>query len=167
MSELDLTPFGFTPTENAVYEALVQRGPSGGYQLSNVLGIARANVYQALRGLVAKDAAIQVGDRPSAFRAVRTDALFTRIANDQSVKLDLLERQLGDGSGEGEPSFVVLESERAVAQVITHHGARSPEPCIVVATGPILRSLQPVWRKRAADSQRTDLWSVGEPADLE
>ena len=51
---LDLTPFGYTQTENLVYSRLLQGGPASGYAVARDLLIARANAYQALRGLVAK-----------------------------------------------------------------------------------------------------------------
>ncbi len=58
MTDIDLTPFGFTPTENLAYGALLDLGPSSGYAVAKELSIARANAYQALNGLVAKGAAV-------------------------------------------------------------------------------------------------------------
>ncbi len=69
MTDIDLTPFGFTPTENLAYGALLELGPSSGYALAKDLSIARANAYQALNGLVAKGAAIQTDDQPQRYRA--------------------------------------------------------------------------------------------------
>ena len=43
-----LDRFGFTPTETKSYQALLKLGPSTGYGVARELGIARANVYQAL-----------------------------------------------------------------------------------------------------------------------
>ncbi|MBP9201562.1 MAG: helix-turn-helix domain-containing protein, partial [Gemmatimonadales bacterium] len=57
MAELDLTPFGFTPTESKVYEVLLTGGPGTGYAVARSAGLARANAYSALEGLVAKGAA--------------------------------------------------------------------------------------------------------------
>ena len=31
---LDLTPFGFTPTESSIYETLLDLGPSSGYAVA-------------------------------------------------------------------------------------------------------------------------------------
>ena len=91
MQQLDITPFGFTPTENAVYRALIELGPSGGYPLSNALGIARANIYQALKGLVSKDAAILVQEKPAEYRAISADALYAKIVNTQARLLNVIE----------------------------------------------------------------------------
>ena len=45
MAKLDLTPFGFTPTESAVYEVLLSAGPGTGYAIARSAGLARANAY--------------------------------------------------------------------------------------------------------------------------
>ena len=57
MPRLDLTPFGFTPTESLVYEVLLTGGPGTGYSIARSAGLARANAYSALEGLVSKGAA--------------------------------------------------------------------------------------------------------------
>jgi sugar-specific transcriptional regulator TrmB len=50
----DLTRFGFTPTEGLVYQVLLTGGPGTGYAIARAAGLARANAYSALEGLVAK-----------------------------------------------------------------------------------------------------------------
>ena len=45
---IDLTPFGFTPTESLVYEVLLRNGPGTGYAIARAAGLARANVYLSL-----------------------------------------------------------------------------------------------------------------------
>src|SRR5207249_10815205 len=54
---LDLTPFGFTPTESLVYATLLRLGPSTGYAIARGARLARANAYGALEGLVSRGAA--------------------------------------------------------------------------------------------------------------
>ena len=41
---IDLTPFGFTPTESLIYEVLLRGGPGTGYTIARAAGLARANV---------------------------------------------------------------------------------------------------------------------------
>ncbi|HKP28450.1 MAG TPA: helix-turn-helix domain-containing protein, partial [Gemmatimonadales bacterium] len=65
---LDLTPFDFTPTESHVYEVLITRGPGTGYAIARAAGLARANAYSALEGLVAKGAARAEPGRPRRYR---------------------------------------------------------------------------------------------------
>ena len=45
MARLDLTRFGFTPTESLVYEVLLTGGPGTGYAIARSAGLARANAY--------------------------------------------------------------------------------------------------------------------------
>ncbi len=63
---LDLTPFGFTPTEGVVYKVLLRDGPGTGYAIARAAGLARANAYSALEGLAGKGAARVETGRPSA-----------------------------------------------------------------------------------------------------
>ncbi len=65
---LDLTPFGFTPTESLVYEVLLTGGPGTGYAIARTAGLARANAYAALEGLVGKGAARAEEGRPKRYR---------------------------------------------------------------------------------------------------
>src|SRR5437773_10607884 len=67
MPNVDLTPFGFTPTESVVYAALLQLGPSTGYGVSRATRLARANAYGALAGLVTRGAAHRTPARPAQY----------------------------------------------------------------------------------------------------
>ena len=69
MSRIDLTPFGFTPTESLVYQVLLTGGPGTGYAIARSAGLARANAYSALEGLVTKGAARVDAGRPRALPA--------------------------------------------------------------------------------------------------
>ena len=68
MRPLNLIPFGFTPTESLVYQVLLTTGPGTGYAIARAAGLARANAYSALEGLVAKGAARAEGTRPKRYR---------------------------------------------------------------------------------------------------
>jgi sugar-specific transcriptional regulator TrmB len=162
MSELNLTPFGFTPTENAVYGALIELGPSGGYPLSNSLGIARANIYQALKGLVAKNAAILVQEKPAEYRAISPDALYAKIVNSQSLLLNELEKQIATSTGPAEPSITPIQSSRSFTQMVLRDAARADGRVRFLGSGAALQELAPAWRKRMADGVSTDLWSIGD-----
>src|SRR6266540_2603018 len=63
---LDLTPFGFTPTESVVYAALLRLGPATGYAVAHATRRARANTYGALEGLVGRPARRAPGGGPRA-----------------------------------------------------------------------------------------------------
>lgn len=154
---LDLTPFGFTPTESSAYEALLALGPSSGYAVAKEIQVARANAYQALNGLVAKSAAQLIDENPLRFRAVRPEALLTRIAADEADKLAQLERQVREYGSSGGDAIVPLEGERGVLEVLTRAAGLAEGEVRCVAPRRILDALQPVWRKRDVDGQPTVL----------
>lgn len=169
MTQLDITPFGFTPTENAVYRALIELGPSGGYPLSNALGIARANIYQALKGLVSKNAAILVQEKPAEYRAISVDALYAKIVNTQARLLKVLEVQIEATGSSGEPATTKIDSQRSFVQMVLRDAARTGNTVRLLAPGSVVHELAPVWRKRAVDGLDTKLWCIGqwENADFE
>src|SRR6476619_8356748 len=90
MPRINLTHFGFTPTESLVYEVLLRDGPGTGYSIARSAGLARANAYSALEGLVSKGAARADSGRPRRFRPESPSALIARITNDHSLALERL-----------------------------------------------------------------------------
>jgi hypothetical protein len=164
-SIVDLTPFGYTPTESAAYQALLIRGPSTGYGIAKTLGLARANAYQALDGLVAKGAASLAGRDPKIYRATASDAVLASVSRLQAAKLETLERQLaGIGTG-GAPATVKFEGERELRSLVLRTAARHAGTVRAIAEAHILAGSLPVWRKRAADQHSTELRPIGEPPD--
>src|SRR5919107_5054906 len=114
---LDLTSFGFTPTEGLVYEVLLKHGPGTGYAIARTAGLARANAYSALEGLVAKGAARADGGRPKRYRPEPASALIARISNDYGQALERLSSALDEISVPGTPTIVEIESGRAALQL--------------------------------------------------
>jgi sugar-specific transcriptional regulator TrmB len=90
MSRINLTRFGFTPTESLIYQVLLTNGPGTGYAIARAAGLARANAYSALEGVVAKGAARVEGGRPRHYRPEPPTSLIARISNDQGLALDRL-----------------------------------------------------------------------------
>jgi DNA-binding MarR family transcriptional regulator len=158
---LDLTPFGFTPTETAAYRALAALGPLSGYALAKALSIARANAYQALHGLVAKGAATRLGGRPERFRPVQAAALFTAIAQRATRQLDALEAELSH-EPQGAAATVAIAGRRALVDTALRTAARSPGAVTCVAPGAELLALAPAWHKRASADWPTGLWCLGD-----
>ncbi len=147
---IDLVPFGFTATENLVYGALLELGPSSGYAVAKVLSIARANGYQALDALVAKGAAAVTGHDPRRYRAVRPKDVLARIVGQESGKLDRLERQVSEAAPEGDTPVVRIEGTRALREIATRSIVRAGRSVICVAPAEFLEGLAPAWRARAA-----------------
>lgn len=163
MAPLDLTPFGFTPTESLAYRALTELGPQTGYGLARALSIARANAYQALRGLVAKGAVTTTtAERPERYRPVQPAALVALIAGREAGKLDRLEAQLSRVQGAGAPGIVALSGERSLLDLAMRTAARAAGPVICIAPARLLLSLAPAWHKRAGDRAETHLWYLGD-----
>jgi HTH-type transcriptional regulator, sugar sensing transcriptional regulator len=163
---INLVPFGFTQTENLVYSRLVQGGPSSGYAVARDLRIARANAYQALRGLVSKGAAVTGGERPQRFRAVRPADLYAGIVQRHGERLDELEAQLDMTAENGAESFVTLTGERAFLELASRMAARETDEIVCLASARILTAMVPVLRKRSADGLPTTIWLAGEDANL-
>lgn len=166
MNIIDLTPFGFTQTENLAYGALLEHGPSSGYALAKKLSVARANAYQALNGLTKKSAAIVTDDRPQKFRPVRPEALLAHLSNIQAERLDALEKQIRSAPAVAADSLVPIEGKRSLITIATQTAARETGAISCLGPADVLQAVAPAWRKRQADGQETSLWVVGEMMDL-
>lgn len=162
MAQLDLTPFGFTPTESLAYGALTELGPQTGYGLARALSIARANAYQALRGLVAKGAVTTTGEQPEHYRPLQPQALMALMAKREAGKLDRLEAQLAHVESAGAPGLVAIAGERALIDVAMRTAGRAAGPVSCIAPARLLTSLAPAWHKRAGDQAETRLWYLGD-----
>lgn len=147
MIRLDLTHFGFTPTESLVYEVLLTGGPGTGYAIARSAGLARANAYSALEGLVTKGAARMDPGRPKRFRPETPAALIARISTDHGQALDRLSRDLDTVSVPATPTLVEVESARAVLQLITHDVARAAASVALLAPADAFPLLAPALRR--------------------
>lgn len=163
---LDLTPFGFTPTETRMYSTLVSFGPGTGYALAQAAGLARANAYSALEGLVSKGAARVDGARPKRYRPEAGSALLSRLGDRQAAALDRLNDALASlGAPEG-PAVIDLESPRACWQVLARDIARASRRAWLCAPADAYQSLGPVLRRASGALPDTVLLSPA-PVTLE
>lgn len=150
ISRIDLTPFGFTPTESLVYEVMLTGGPGTGYAIARSAGLARANAYSALEGLVTKGAARLDPGRPKRYRPETPAALIGRISTDQGTALERLGTDLDAISVPATPTLVEVESGRAVLQLITHDVARAAASVALLAPGDAYPLLAPALRRPLA-----------------
>jgi HTH-type transcriptional regulator, sugar sensing transcriptional regulator len=165
MAQVDLTPFGFTPTESLVYVTLLTGGPGTGYAIARSAGLARANAYSALEGLVAKGAArVELG-RPRRYRPEPASALIARISTDHGQALDRLGRELEAISVPGTQTLVEVESGRAVLQLITHEVARAALSVTLLAPADAYPLLAPALRRPFSAGIPLVLCATG-PVDL-
>jgi sugar-specific transcriptional regulator TrmB len=162
---IDLTHFGFTPTESLVYEVLLTSGPGTGYAIARAAGLARANAYSALEGLVAKGAARVEGGRPRQYRPEAPAGLIARIAHNHGLALDRLSTDLETISVPTTPTVVEIESGRAVLQLITHDVARASRSVGLLAPPDAFPLLAPALRRPVSAGLPVSLWSTG-PVEL-
>ncbi len=165
MPRIDLTGFGFTPTESLIYEVLLTSGPGTGYALARAAGLARANAYSALEGLVAKGAARVEGGRPRQYRPEPPTSLIARISNDHGMALERLSADLDTIAVPSTPTVVEIESGRAVLQLISHDVARATRSVALAAPPDAFPLLAPALRRPVSSGLPVELYSTA-PVDL-
>lgn len=165
MPPVDLTAFGFTPTESLVYVTLLRLGPSTGYAVARGARVARANAYGALEGLVTRGAASRASGRPARYRPTDPQALIAHLATLQGEALDRLARALRDADHPTAPVTREVAGARAVANLILQLVARAERRVEAVLAADLWRPTLPAWR-RARERAEIDLRIAGElPAD--
>ena len=147
MPALDLTPFGFTPTESRVYEVLLTGGPGTGYAVARSAGLARANAYGALEGLVTKGAARGEDVHPKVYRAEPPAAVLARITAAQGQALDHLATAFGSFGAPVSPSMVELTSARGLLQLLNHEIGRARASVALLAPADAYPLLAPALRR--------------------
>lgn len=147
MPGLDLTPFGFTPTESRVYEVLLSGGPGTGYAVARSAGLARANAYSALEGLVSKGAARVEDGQPKRFRAEPPAGVMARIANTQGEALERLSRSMHEFGAPATPSVVELTSPKGLLQLLTHEIGCARQEILMIAPAEAYPILGPALRR--------------------
>ncbi|MGE0439562.1 MAG: TrmB family transcriptional regulator [Gemmatimonadales bacterium] len=161
MSSLDLTGFGFTPTESLAYEVLVRGGPGTGYAIARAAGLARANAYSALEGLVQKGAARVEPGRPKRYRPEPPATLIARIVDTQAQALDTLSAVLDQISVPPSPTLVEIDSTRGALQLLSHEIARAEAKVRALVPGDGFPALTPALRKAAAGGVALELGTMG------
>ncbi|MBA3659608.1 MAG: TrmB family transcriptional regulator [Gemmatimonadales bacterium] len=147
MSRIDLTHFGFTPTESLVYQVLLTAGPGTGYAIARAAGLARANAYSALEGLVTKGGARVESGRPRRYHPEAPAALVARISNDHGQALDRLSRELDGVAVPATPTLVEIESGRSVLQLISHDLTQASRTVLLLAPADAYPLLAPALRR--------------------
>lgn len=157
---IDLTPFGFTPTESLIYEVLLRGGPGTGYTIARAAGLARANVYAALEGLVGKGAARLADGRPKQFRPEPPSTLLARLSDRQGEAMEQLSTALAALAVPDTPTLVELASPRGAVQLMGHEIARAERTVELIAPPDGCLSLAPQLRRAAATGVVLDVAST-------
>ena len=158
---VDLTPFGFTPTESLVYEVLLRGGPGTGYTVARAAGLARANVYAALEGLVSKGAARAADGRPKQYRPEPPSTLLARLSDRQGEAIDQLSVSLAALAVPDTPTLVELASPRGAVQLMGHEIARAAQSVALIAPPDGCLALAPQLRRAASVGVTLDVSSTG------
>lgn len=162
MAGVGLTPFGFTPTEERAYAALLDLGPATGYAVARALGIARANSYQALEGLVGKGGAVFLAGRPGRYRAVQPQALLNHIAAQEAQRLDALEREIRSlEQPSGAEGFLRISGVRSLQEIVLRTAVRTEGAVVCLVAPGLVGAFNPLWHKRQSDELPTELFLVG------
>ena len=151
MPSIDLTHFGFTPTEGLVYEVLLTGGPGTGYAIARAAGLARANAYSALEGLVSKGAARVDDGRPRRYRPEAPAALIARIATDHGQALERLSRELDAASV---PDTETLVEVTPAGRCSSSSRTMSPAPPSRSASSHRLTRTRSLHRRSGAHTRR-------------
>ncbi|HEY4099731.1 MAG TPA: helix-turn-helix domain-containing protein [Gemmatimonadales bacterium] len=159
--DIDLTPFGFTPTESLIYEVLLRGGPGTGYTVARAAGLARANVYAALEGLVSKGAARISEGRPKQFRPEPPSTLLARLTDRQGEAIDRLGAALSALAAPDTPTLVELSSPRGAVQLMGHEIARAERSVELIAPPDGVVALGPQLRHAAAGELSVRVASMG------
>jgi len=161
MVSVDLSAFGFTPTESLVYSTLLRLGPATGYAVARGARLARANAYGALEGLVSRGAASRSPGRPARYRPADPTTLLAQLAMQQGEALDRLSRELRDLSRPGEAVTREVTGSRAVANLIMQLVARAERSVEGVMAAELWRPTLPAWR-RAGERATVSLQMLGD-----
>lgn len=90
----EMKRLGFTGVEAQIYIFLLQYPRSTGYEISKGIGVPRANTYQALETLVAKEHILAVSRDPVRYAPVPPAALLRRVQEETARRCHELEQQL-------------------------------------------------------------------------
>jgi len=116
----EMKQLGFTGAEAQIYIFLLQHPLSTGYEASKGTGLPRANTYQALESLSAKERVTVVSSDPVRYAPIPPARLLKRIRAETEQRCRDLERRLADlDQPDGVGHFWELERyERIVARML-------------------------------------------------
>jgi len=89
-----LVELGLSQYEARCYVGLLDEYGQTAYSVSKATGVPQPKVYEALRKLVDRNAAVVVGSDPQLFAAIPPDALLARLRGEFHQRADLAETEL-------------------------------------------------------------------------
>lgn len=89
-----LTQLGFSLYEARTYVGLLMSEGATGYSVANDTGVPQPKVYETLRRLVDRGAAILTGEKPARYTAVPPTVLLSALEKDFAAKVEAARRSL-------------------------------------------------------------------------
>ncbi len=89
-----LTALGFSQYEARTYLGLLTSEAATGYSVANATGVPQPKVYETLRRLVERGAAVRTADNPARYSAVAPDVLLHSLEEDFAGRVDAVRRDL-------------------------------------------------------------------------
>lgn len=109
-----LVDLGFSQYEARSYVGLLGEYGQTAYALSKVTGVPQPKIYEALRKLIDRNAAVRVNDTPQRFAARPLDELLADLRDDFAARIDEAERRAADALRVADASDVYAEVIRGV-----------------------------------------------------
>ena len=162
---IDLTPFGFTPTEGVVYKVLLRDGPGTGYCYRSCRRSCPSQRLQCPRGPRRKRRRPGRSGPTKAYRPEPPAALLARIASDHGQALSRLTTELEALAAPPTPTLVEITSSRGALQLIQHDVARAAASVDLLAPAEAFPLLGPALRRPVLAGLDVRLHWVG-PVEL-
>lgn len=89
-----LTELGFSQYEARTYLGLLTSESATGYSVANATGVPQPKVYETLRRLVERGAAVRTGDNPGRYSAVAPEVLLRGLESDFAGRVEAVRRDL-------------------------------------------------------------------------
>jgi HTH-type transcriptional regulator, sugar sensing transcriptional regulator len=109
-----LTELGFSQYEARTYLGLLTAESATGYSVANATGVPQPKVYETLRRLVERGAAVRTGDNPGRYSAVAPDTLLRGLEQGFAGRVEAVRRDLE-----------TLPSRAAVPELMSVHRVES------------------------------------------
>jgi HTH-type transcriptional regulator, sugar sensing transcriptional regulator len=89
-----LTQLGFSQYEARTYVGLLMSDGATGYSVANETGVPQPKVYETLRRLVDRGAAMLTGERPARYAAVAPNVLLNKLEKEFAARVEAARRSL-------------------------------------------------------------------------
>src|SRR5471032_1908477 len=89
-----LAQLGFSQYEARTYVGLLMSDDATGYSVANATGVPQPKVYETLRRLVERGAAVRTGDKPARYTAIQPDILLKSLEADFATRVAAARRDL-------------------------------------------------------------------------